>query len=259
MKLIIYLLAFSFFAISPVNTNTKTWGKTGHRVVGEIASHYLTPEAQQAVNRILGDETLASASIWMDQIKSDSKWDYTHPWHYVTIPAGETYKESEKSPEGDIIKALRTIIDDLKAGNLSIEKEAQDVKMLIHLVGDIHQPLHVGDRDDRGGNGVDVEWFWEPSNLHRVWDSGIINETLLSYTELASSINHPTQAQIQKWQNATILDWAYESRALAAKVYDLPKDHEINYDYMYRNYPIIQKRLLMAGIRLAGVLNDIYS
>lgn len=91
-----------------------------------------------------------------------------------------------------------------------------------------------------------------------MWDSGIIDETLLSYTELTESINHPTKEQINQWQNSTVLDWAYESRALHDTVYNLPEDHEINYDYMYHNYPIIQKRLLQAGVRLAGVLNEIY-
>lgn len=259
MKTILFLLSFSIaFFSSNGNTSSKKWGKTGHRVVGEIAWNYLNPEVKEVVSHILDGRSMAAASIWMDQIKSVSKWDYTHPWHYVTIPAGMSYEESEKNPEGDIIKALRTIIDDLKSGDLSRKKEEQKLKMLIHLVGDIHMPLHVGDRKDRGGNQVTVIWFWEQSNLHRVWDSGMINKTLLSYTELANSINYPTQQQIEKWQHTTILDWAYESRELLDEVYDLPKDHQINYDYMYHNYPIVQKRLLMAGVRLAGVLNNIY-
>ncbi len=257
MKIIIYLLAVLFvFPASPESTNT--WGKTGHRVVGAIAADYLTEEAQQAVDRILGHETLASESIWMDWVRSNPAFDYMQTWHYVTIPPNMTYEETEKNPEGDIIKAIRTIIEDLKTGRLSPKEEEQKLKILTHLIGDIHMPLHVGNGTDRGGNDVDVSWFWEPSNLHRVWDSGMINETLLSYTELAKSINHPTEKQIKKWQSATVLEWAYESRALLDEVYDLPKDHNINYRYMYENYPIVQKRLLMAGVRLAGVLNEIY-
>ncbi len=257
MKVFISLLAFIFACSINASERTK-WGKTGHRVVGAIASDYLTEEAQEAIDEILGHESLAAASLWMDQIKSVPKWDYTHPWHWVTIPPGMTYEETEKNPEGDIIKALRSIIDDLKSGNLSPQKEEQKLKMLIHLTGDIHMPLHVGNGTDRGGNAVDVMWFWESSNLHRVWDSGMINETLLSYTELVRSINHPSKKQIKKWQNSTVLDWAYESRALLDEVYDLPEDHNLNYEYMYHNYPIVQKRLLMAGVRLAGVLNEIY-
>jgi len=256
MKILIFILAFVF--TSSTHLNTQKWGKTGHRVVGAIAEEYLTDDAEDAIDQILGDQSMAIASIWMDQIKSDSSWDYTHPWHWVTIAPGKTYRETPKNPESDIIKAIRTIIDDLKAGNLSAQDEAQKLKMLIHLIGDIHMPLHVGNGKDRGGNAVDVTWFWDHSNLHRVWDSGIINETLLSYTELTESINHPTKEQINQWQNSTVLDWAYESRALHDAVYDLPEDHEINYDYMYHNYPIIQKRLLQAGVRLAGVLNEIY-
>lgn len=254
----IVLFAVTLLGYNTGNTSAK-WGKTGHRVVGEIASHYLTPKAKKAVNRILDAQSMAIASIWMDQIKSDSDWDYTHSWHYVTIPKGMTYQETEKKhPNDDVIWAINMLIDKLASGDLSPREEEQDLKMLIHLVGDIHMPLHVGNRLDRGGNQVTVIWFWEPSNLHRVWDSEMINKTLLSYTELSASVNHATEEQVEKWQDSTVLDWAYESRALLDEVYDLPKDHKINYDYMYHNYPIVQKRLLQAGVRLACVLNEIY-
>lgn len=258
MKILIYLLAVLFVFPVSLDDDATTWGKTGHRVVGKIAAHYLTPQAQKAVTRILDGPSMAMASIWMDQIRSNPKWDYTHPWHYVTIPKGMTYEATEKNPDGDIIWAIRMLIDDLKSSDLSPQEEKHKLKMLIHLIGDLHMPLHVGNGKDRGGNLVTVIWYWEPSNLHHVWDSGMINETQLSYTELAGSINHPTQKQVQKWQGTSILDWAYESRALLDEVYDLPKDHKINYEYMYHNYPIVQKRLLLAGVRLAGVLNEIY-
>lgn len=257
MKYLIFLSCF-LLSVPPTQSINQKWGKTGHRVVGEIASHYLTPEAKKAVTRILDGRSLAITSIWMDKIRSNPKWNYTEPWHYVTIPTGMTYEEAEKSPGGDIIWAIRMLIEDLKSGDLSPRKEEQKLKMLVHLIGDIHMPLHVGNGKDRGGNLVTVIWFWEQSNLHRVWDSGMINETLLSYTELAKSVNHATEKQIKKWQDSTVLDWAYESRALLDEVYDLPKDHQINYKYMYHNYPVVQKRLLQAGVRLAGVLNEIY-
>ncbi|MDX1617350.1 MAG: S1/P1 nuclease [Balneolaceae bacterium] len=254
MKLLIVLFAF----LVTTNGSAEKWGATGHRVVGDIAGHYLSPLAQKEINSILGPESLAIASTWMDEIRSDPAYDYTHDWHWVTIPDGKTYAETEKNPNGDVIRSINDIIADLKEGELSASEEAEKLKMLVHLVGDIHQPLHVGTGEDRGGNDVEVQWFWEPSDLHGVWDSGMINSTRLSYTELSHSINHPTIEQIRKWQNAGVLDWAHESMALRDQVYDLPEDRELAYEYIYKNYETVEKRLLQAGVRLAGVLNDIY-
>jgi len=254
MKILILLAALLFTA----NGTSEKWGRTGHRVVGEIADQYLNPLAKKEVESILGDESLAIASTWMDEIRSNPDYDYTHDWHWVTIPDGNTYGDTEKNPNGDVIKAITDIIAALNEGGLSRSDEAEKLKMLIHLVGDIHMPLHVGTGEDRGGNDIDVEWFWESSNLHSVWDSGMIDYTKLSYTELVKSINHPTREQIRKWQRSGVLDWAYESVELRDQVYDLPEDRELAYDYVYKNYDTVEKRLLQAGIRLAGVLNDIY-
>lgn len=251
-----FLILFLFITLTP--SAEQKWGKTGHRVVGEIASQYLNEDVRKAVDRILGPESMAIASYWMDEIRADSAYDYTHDWHWVTIPDGMTYEETEKNPNGDIIKALRTLTEDLKEGNLTAKEEAEKLKMLIHLVGDIHMPLHVGTGEDRGGNDVRVEWFWDSSNLHSVWDSGMIDEYQLSYTELAKSINHPTEDQVEQWQNSNVMDWATESMALRDQIYDLPKDKSINYEYMYHNFDTVEKRLLQAGVRLAGLLNEIY-
>jgi hypothetical protein len=266
MKYILTATAF-LWCIQPVHCKTlgnkstgghAIWGKTGHRVVGQVASFYLDAKAKKAVHRILKGQSMAIVAPWMDFIKSNPKWDFIKPWHYVNIPKGKTYTQSKKNSKGDIVQALKRIIKELKKGHLSSKKERLDLKMLIHFVGDIHQPLHVGYGKDRGGNDVTVLWFGKATNLHRVWDSGMINSSLLSYTELADAINHVSKKQVQKWQNTTVLDWLRESRKLLPKVYDLPKDHHLGYDYMYKNWPIVKKQLLKAGIRLAGILNEIY-
>jgi len=256
MKSLIVLFSF-LLTFTPAN-ETKKWGQTGHRVVGDIAEQYLSDEAFETIDRILGDESMAIASTWMDEIRSDSDYDYTHDWHWVTVPDGMTYTETEKNPNGDLINAIRTLIDELKNRDLSSEQEAKHLKMLIHLVGDIHMPLHVGTGDDRGGNDVEVRWFWDSSNLHRVWDSGMIDESQLSYTELSDAINYISEDEIKELQNSTVFDWANESKKLRNQVYNLPDDRNINYEYKYHNWETVQKRLLQAGIRLAGVLNKIY-
>lgn len=256
-----FLIFLISLLVAIPNNNTQgglLWGKNGHRIVGDIAADYLSPEARKAVDRILGPTSMAIASTWMDEIRSDPDYDHTHDWHWVTIPDGMTYEETEKNPNGDLINALLTLINELKSGSLSAKEEEQKLKMLIHLVGDIHQPLHVGTGKDRGGNQTEVEWFWEPSNLHRVWDSGMIDETELSYTEFSVAINHPTEEQLEQWQNSTVLDWANEAMELRDQVYDLPADHQLSYEYQYQNKDLLNRQLLKGGVRLAGVLNEIY-
>ncbi|UII29360.1 S1/P1 nuclease [Fulvivirga maritima] len=234
------------------------WGMTGHRVVGYVAEQHLSKKAKKHITEILNGESLATVSNWMDNIKSDHAYDHTHDWHWVTIPDGKTYEETEKNPDGDAIETIERVIADLKKGGLSKEKEAEGIKILTHLIGDIHQPLHVGTGEDMGGNQVKVKWFWNPSNLHSVWDSGMIDSENYSYTELGDVVNHATKDQIKEWQSSSVRDWAYESMSLREQVYNLPEKKEINYEYRYKNWHTVKERLKLAGIRLAGVLNDIY-
>lgn len=241
-----------------INLNLFGWGQTGHRVIGKIAEEHLSRRARKNIEHILGNETIAMASTFMDEIRSDEKYRFLDPWHYCTIPDGGTYEQAGSPEEGDVIQAIRKITDELKSSQFTMEDEAFNLKLLIHLVGDIHQPLHVGNGEDRGGNDVRVEYFWRSSNLHRVWDSGIIDGEKLSYTEYAEWIHHPEADQIDKWQSDSILDWAYESVSCRDQVYDIPENGKINYQYDYKNIDLVNQRLLQAGIRLAGLLNEIY-
>ncbi len=233
------------------------WGPTGHRVTGLVASKYLNKKAQRELKRILNGQSIAMVSTWMDEVRSDSTYDYTSDWHWVTIPDGQTYDQAEKNPKGDVIATLERVIAELKKGNVDPAKETEYVKILIHLVGDIHQPLHVGGGSDRGGNDVKVMWFRVDSNLHRVWDSDMIDDTKLSYTELAESLLEPEAATMKKWQSASIRDWAYESRDMRKEVYDYDRTR-LGYEYSYQKFHLVRMRLLQGGVRLAAILNEIY-
>jgi hypothetical protein len=125
------------------------------------------------------------------------------------------------------------------------------------MIGDIHQPLHVGKPGDRGGNDVKVKWAGKDSNLHRVWDSDIIDDTRLSYTELAQSLGKPNAETVKKWQQASVREWAKESMALRPKVYNIGNG-SLGYRYSYVNMPFVRERILKAGVRIAGLLNQIY-
>jgi hypothetical protein len=234
------------------------WGATGHRVVGAIAEQHLSRKARKAVHRILGNESMAIAATWMDDIKSDHQYDYMRDWHWVTIPDGSTYASAAKNPHGDAVEAIDRMITALKSDTLSAERQAYCLKVLIHLIGDLHQPLHVGRGDDRGGNDFQVRWFKQGSNLHRVWDSDMIDHKQLSYTELACSLDHATPEQAKAWTLGTAADWAQENVALRARIYPEKPGADLWYPYVYEQWPLVQEQLLKAGIRLAGVLNAVF-
>lgn len=234
------------------------WGQTGHRVVGEVASNYLTPKVKKHLHDLLDGESLAVASNWMDDIKSEERYDSLKPWHYVSIPDDQSYEESVKNPNGDIVHGISFCIAALKKRGLEREREQEILKMLIHLMGDIHQPLHVGRKDDQGGNTIKVKWFWEPSNLHRVWDSGIIDSKQYSYTELVDALYVPSKDEASKWQQDDVQKWLVECMRMRSSIYDLPIDYELSYAYRHKHWDALKMQLLKAGVRLAGVLNRIY-
>ena len=233
------------------------WGPTGHRVVGTIAEDYLSRKTRARLAKILDGQSIAMATTWMDEVRSDSTYDDMADWHWVTIPDGATYAETEKNPRGDIISTLERVITELKAGRLSPKEEKERLLILIHLVGDLHMPLHVGTGKDRGGNDTRVRWFGQQSNLHRVWDADIIDHTQLSYTEFAASLKRPSDAQASIWQQSGVLVWAMENMDYRENIYRIG-DGRLGYEYAYYNLPVIRTRLLQAGIRLAGILNDIF-
>lgn len=233
------------------------WGATGHRATGLIAERHLSKKAKKKIDAILGGESLAMVSNWMDEIRSDSTYNYTADWHWTTIPDGGKYEDVESNPDGKVIMMIEKIIGELKRGGLSAKQEQEYVKMLVHMIGDMHQPLHVGKPGDRGGNDVKVKWFRADSNLHRVWDSEMIDDTKLSYTELADALGKPGKDKLAKWQQGTVRDWALESVSYRPQVYDIGNG-SLSYSYSYKYLPIAKERLLQAGIRLAALLNTIY-
>lgn len=255
------ILLSGLLLLAPVNTDhteNEKWGQIGHYVTGEIADQYLDDYVRDRVYEILDGRSMALSSVWMDDIRSDSEYDYTRTWHWVTIPDGKTYEEAEQDEGGDIIWALEILIEDLKEGGLTEKEERDKLRMVMHMIGDIHQPLHVGTGEDLGGNQVRLQWMGEDSNLHRVWDSDIINSLQMSYSEIAWEVDFLSEEQVEDWQRATVRDWAYESMSMRDRVYDLPDDMRIGYEYRYVNRDAVFEQLLKAGIRMAGVLNEIY-
>lgn len=236
------------------------WGKTGHRVVGQIAENHLTPKAAKAVRDLLGPDSLAEVANWADEIRSDPSWKRADPWHYVNIPDGQTYATMEKNPGGDIFEALGRFEATLRDRNAPRQQRIEALKFLVHMIGDLHQPLHAGKRDDLGGNRVSVRWFRsaEATNLHAVWDDLLIDYEKLSFTEWTRFLDDATPAEIKDWQSTSYDAWMAESQALRQACYDFRPELPLSYDYVFRHMPTVRQRLNQAGIRLAGKLNQVF-
>jgi len=247
----------SLVLLFTISTQLFAWGQTGHRAIALIATNHLDKKTKKELFKIMGHESLMQASTWMDEIRSDDQWDHTHPWHYVTIPDGETYQTAEKNDKGDAVEAIERMKAIVKDENSSREEKRNAIRMLVHLIGDIHQPLHVGNGTDKGGNEVKIKWFYDKSNLHRIWDSEMIDSKQLSFTELAMFVDHPDENPIPNLRSTDVDVWIQEAIALRPQVYDLTNEEYLSYEYMYKNWDTVSRQIEKAGIRLAEVLNEI--
>ncbi len=235
------------------------WGPTGHRAIGQIAENYLSQKAKRTIRSLLGEHNLAYWSNYADAIRSDKRYKKYNTWHYVDFK-GMDYARAVKNPQGDVVQAIKKCIEILKNSESLTADKIFYLKLLIHFVGDLHQPLHVGRQEDLGGNLIKVKWFGEDSNLHRVWDEDMIDCYKMSYTELADSYPNLSKKERKKIQKGTVLDWVKESKKLSEeKVYtSVIKTKNLSYSYMYNYFSLLRNQLLKAGLRLAKVLNDIY-
>ncbi|WGF91339.1 S1/P1 nuclease [Aequorivita marisscotiae] len=239
---------------------SEDWGKTGHRAVGEIADDYLSRKAEKEILKLLDGHSLAFVANYGDDIKSDRNFDMYRPWHYVSFPFGEKYETYPKSEKGDIIQGIKKCVTVLKDKNSSKEDKVFYLKMLVHFMGDLHQPLHIGLAEDKGGNDFQVRWFKDGTNLHTVWDSKMIDFYDMSYSELAKNTDVLSKQQIEAVKKGTVIDWMYESREICENIYQNTEVGEkLGYNYMYKYMDVLRFQLQKGGIRLATVLNEIFN
>ena len=236
------------------------WGVTGHRTVAEIAESHLTGKAKKELKKLIGKETLAWWSNWPDFIKSDSNWNHASPWHYVDLPGhmekDRFIRELRELPGKNLFTQMQAMMAELKDKSLPLEKRRIALAFLVHLVGDLHQPLHVGRDEDDGGNKIVVYWFDKKTNLHSVWDTHLIDFQQYSYTEYARLLNIAGQAQVKSWQSGNLEDWFYESHQLSDIIYDgAAPESKLGYRYNFQFKKMLDEQLLKGGIRLAALLN----
>lgn len=272
-------------------TSAYAWGPTGHRVVAEIAQRHLTPAAQAKVSRLLDGRTLADVANWPDDLRSDPRFDKYKPLHFTTVKNGvASYRDSEKARCGDVVVAIDAFTAFLRTGSRDAlyavkaltdksdgtgqgacnrqETEPlspdQALSFLVHLMGDLHQPLHVGGTD-LGGNQVIVKWMdrWT-SNLHSVWDDEMVDFERFDYTEYARFLDHASKADAARWTTGDTISYADESIAMRSKLYAFPDDTGtfgvpvISYKYIGAQRERMREQLLKGGLRLAAVLNAVF-
>ena len=264
------------------------WGANGHRIVAQICYDNLSPTARTSVDEALGDNYLAQLSTWPDYIKADKGWDFAKSWHYMTVHPDQTLTDvangNQRKPKiDDVREGIELMVNILKGdaeardrmtklmaenklAPLAGSLDATALAFLIHFIGDVHQPMHVGKNRDQGGNKISVLYFGERKNLHSVWDSGIIEQERLSYTEFAAFAAIHTRARKAEWENAPLTEWISESIELRERLYNNLYDRtdretglpDFSWDYQHDFLPIVEERLAAAGYRAAALLNGIY-
>jgi hypothetical protein len=230
-----------------------SWGAEGHHVIAKLAEAQLTPKARAEVNRLLAQEpdvTMASVSTWADEHKSPA----TAPWHYVNFPRDScTYVAERDCPDGKCLVAAINKQVDVLVSDASDDKRLHALKYVIHFVGDVHQPLHAGYGDDRGGNNVHLQEFMHSSNLHAVWDTGLIRYLNQDADSLAARLS---KAGVS---DATFdaVKVAEESCRIVAKPTFYP-DRLVDAAYIEEYAPLMEQQLKVAGARLASLLNGLF-
>lgn len=273
------------------------WGDLGHRVVGEIAQTKLTPAARAAVAAIADGKSLAQQATWADEIKSDDSFQWLNNFHFISIDQPVFDHDHHAEDKEDIYNGIKknlVILKDPVKGNA---EKRQALALIAHFVGDIHMPLHVGYTDDRGGNSCSVIYFGRTTNLHAVLDSGVFEQLGLSFTEMARFIRETQSelvggADLDALAKAEIPVWIQESLDSRDELYpgkhntkwvlangadteahlknreyckfppNTPKDQalmpRLDYLYNYKHASLLKKRMLLAGLRLAHLLNEAF-
>lgn len=273
LSLSLFLSLYAFEALS--------WGGIGHQTVGEIAERNLTSNAQTAITDILGPERLALSAIWPDDVRDDPDFAAFSPYHFISLDDAiyESLPDHEHAPK-DSMTILKKIPDLLKDPNVPRSTKIVALKYLVHVVGDVHQPLHIGKKNDHGGNACKVQWDRQTVSLHQVWDGKIIEFDIArlkagrSPLRVYNFINYAediikTHTLVEGQLNLDFYSWIRESQLLRVNAYpknapqsfcknDSTEFPLIDEDYKKSGALITEERIFLGGMRLAHLLNDIF-
>ena len=246
------------------------WGPKGHDVVAAIAEQHLTPKAKKKINELLDGKSIVYYSSWMDNIQNSPYWKYgynkTKTWHYANVDKGYTYETMPKNPDGDVVSGLEFLTKEMTENykELTDSMKVDYLKMIVHMVGDLHCPMHAGRLSDRGGNGTKVRWFYEKTNMHSVWDSKMIESAKKwSHTEWCKYLDIADRKTRKAIVEGDYEAWFVSTVSEAAKFYEYVESTgeelpTLSYQFIYDFSPVLERQLLYGGYRLAHVLNTIF-
>ncbi|WP_432328037.1 S1/P1 nuclease [Mucilaginibacter sp. P25] len=237
-----------------------SWGYIGHQAVGIIAENHLTPEARQAVQLLLSGRSLGDIASWADEVR-DAK---TFPEHFINAPLGLSYEqlitEVKNQPQDNVYKAIQANEAILKNPASGKQEKENALKFIVHFVGDLHQPMHVSRKEDQGGNTIQLQFEDKGTNMHALWDSRMIDKQGLKAEEIAAQFDKATAEQVKQWQAESLMVWIWESYQISSKLYpESMPGSKLEEDYYRSHIAIIDERIEKAGIRLAGLLNELFS
>jgi len=231
------------------------WGPQAHQAIGWIADRHLTPEVKNTLTTRYNISRLETVAKWADTVRKKKKQG---PWHYVNIAEGKLFYEKDRDcRKGNcVVEKINTFTQVLKSNTASNEEKITAIKYLAHLVGDAHQPLHAGNRNDRGGNSIPIQYRGDKTNLHALWDSGLLKGGYGKMPDYAERLNLGiTPQSITEWQILSADTWINESRLFAIDhVYKFT--NPMTKEYIRRSREIIDLRIRQAGVRLALLLNQ---
>jgi hypothetical protein len=230
------------------------WGVQGHQAVAAVAWQDLKPAARQEVARLLALEpgqTLISVATWAD----DQRGPATAPWHYLNCPRGQCQFDAARDcPEGQCVVGAIERQRNILASKAMDDERLRALKYLVHFVADIHQPLHAGYQDDRGGNTIQLRFLMRGSNLHALWDTGLLQQLALDDAALLAALQAQPLSPVLLGSTTTAIDMAEESCRIVAQPGFYPQG-DPSPAYVLRMTPVLLQRLALAGQRLAALLN----
>lgn len=240
--------------------NAFGWGQKGHDVVAYVAEQNISCRVARKVAKVLEGHSLVYYANWMDNASHTPEYAHTSTWHYANVDEGYTYQTMPKNENGDVVQAVMQLTEQLKKGGMTAQEESVALRMLIHLVGDLHCPMHAGHKSDLGGNCVEVLYFGKPQKLHSIWDSALVESAHnWGYTEWQREIDRQPRKEDKKLQQGSVEEWFSETVELSKGVYkDMPEGAKISYDEVAKYAPLIEQQLLKGGLRLARLLEEIY-
>jgi hypothetical protein len=253
---IITLLGIVFTLIS--------WGFKGHRIVANIAQNHLTPQAKSAIKELLGTQSLADVSTWADELRDDPQYKSTANWHFINITPGmdfNQFSQAVKSQSNEnLYTAFNKSLSDLKSATTTKQQKIDALKFLVHFVGDIHQPMHVSRAEDKGGNTIQVQFYGKGTNLHTLWDSRLLDHQGLEGQQLVDKLESQIKLPGLPGYNNDVMRWLFNSYETSAKLYaEVEKNNKLDDEYYNSHIKIVNDNLSWAGVRLAGVLNNVFA